>query len=129
MHENEISGIVLDCAIEVHRHLGGPGLLESVYEEALVWELRQRGLSVKRQVLLPVTYKGIPMGGVLRFDILIEDKVVIECKATNLYNPIFEVQLMTYLRQANKRLGIVINFGCKLVSEQYIRVPNNLTND
>lgn len=86
MHENEISKLVLNASIEVHRTLGGPGLLESVYEEALAWELRQVGLSVKRQVLVPIIYKGMELATPLKLDLLVDDLVIVECKATSKYN-------------------------------------------
>ncbi len=95
MHENEISGIVVDAAYEVYRTLGGPGLLESVYEEALAWELAGRGLKVERQVDVPVVYKGHKLGTGLRIDLLVEGKVIVECKSTVDYNPVFGSQTLT----------------------------------
>ena len=126
MHENQISKIILDAAIEVPRTLGGPGLLESVYEEALAWELQQRGLTVERQKLLSIVYKGQTLGTPLRLDLLVDNKVIVECKATTNYNPIFGTQTLTYLRLAGLRLGLVINFGEKLVKDGYHRVVNGL---
>ena len=126
MHENEISKVVLDAAIEVHRTLGGPGLLESVYEEALAWELSRRGLSVERQKQVPIEYKGHVLGIPLRLDMLVNEKVVVECKATTDYNPIFEVQTLTYLRLMGLKLGLVINFGERLVKNGVHRVVNGL---
>lgn len=126
MDENEISRIIYECAIEVHRSLGGPGLLESVYEEALCWELEQRGLLVKRQVALPVVYKGKQLATPLRLDVLVEGKVVVECKAARDYNAIFEVQTLTYLRVGAFKLGMVINFGERLVKGGIHRVVNGL---
>ena len=126
MHENQISKIVLDAAIEVHRTLGGPGLLESVYEEALTWELQQRGLPVERQKLIPITYKGQTLGVPLRLDLLVGDKVIVECKANTNYNPIFEAQALTYLRLTGLKLGLVINFGERLIKHGYHRVVNGL---
>jgi len=126
MHENQISKIILDAAIEVHCTLGGPGLLESIYEQALAWELQQRGLTVERQKLVPVTYKGQTLSDPLRLDLLVGGKVIVECKATTSYNPIFEAQVLTYLRLTDLRLGLVINFGERLVKDGYHRVVNNL---
>jgi GxxExxY protein len=126
MHENQISKILLDAAIEVHRTFGGPGLLESVYEEALAWELRQRGLTIERQKLVPIEYKGQTLGTPLRLDLLIGGKVIAECKATTDYSPIFEVQTLTYLRLTGLKLGLVINFGERLVKDGFHRVVNNL---
>ena len=126
MTENEISGVVLDCAIEVHRTLGGPGLLESVYEEALAWELTQRGLHIARQEPLPVRYKGIILAAPLRLDLVVENKVIVECKATTEYNPVFEAQALTYLRVSGLKLALVINFGELLLKDGYHRVVNKL---
>ena len=122
--ENQISGVILDAAIEVHRTLGGPGLLESVYEEALVWELCQRGLNVERQKQLPIKYKTVVLATPLRIDLLVGGKVIVECKATIKHNPIFEAQTLTYLRLSGLKLGIVINFGETLIKKGYHRVIN-----
>ena len=126
MTENEISRIIYECAIEVHKELGGPGLLEGIYEEALVWELVQRGLKVERQVTFPVIYKNNKLDKTLRIDLIVEDKVIVECKATTEYNNIFEVQTLTYLRLTNMKLGMVVNFGEKLVKNGIHRVVNGL---
>lgn len=126
MTENEISTLVVDAAIEVHRVLGGPGLLEGVYEEALAWELTSRGLMVERQKEVPIRYKSRVLGHPLKFDLRVNGLVLIECKATTDYNVIYEVQLLTYLRLLNLRLGMVINFGEKLVKAGIHRVVNRL---
>ena len=126
MDENEISGIILDAAIMVHNELGGPGLLESYYEAALKKELRLRGLKVESQKLVPVFYKGEEIGEPYRLDLLVEDKVVVECKATEKNNPIFAAQVNTYLHLLNCRLGIVINFGQKRIIEGWERVANHM---
>ncbi|NJN94962.1 MAG: GxxExxY protein [Anaerolineales bacterium] len=126
MNENELSRIIYECAIEVHRTLGGPGLLESVYEEALAWELVQRGLKVERQVALPIRYKGQTLASPLKIDLIVGEKVIIECKATTQYHLIFETQLLTYLRLTGLKLGLVINFGEALVKNGIHRVVNGL---
>src|SRR5262245_25806661 len=126
MTENQISKYIVDAAIEVHRTLGGPGLLESVYEEALAWELTNAGLLVERQLLAPIVYKGQKLADPLRLDILVEKKVIIEAKATINYNAIFEVQARTYLRLRNLKLAMVINFGEKYVKDGIHRVVNGL---
>lgn len=126
MTENEISRLIVESAIEVHRTLGGPGLLESVYEEALVWELQQRGLTVQRQVSLPIPYKGITLASPLRIDVIVGDLVVVECKAVTQYNAIFEAQTLTYLRLTGLKLGMVINFGERVVKDGIHRVVNGL---
>lgn len=126
MTENEISRVVYESAIESHRTLGGPGLLESVYEEALAWELMQKGLDVQRQLALPIPYKGHLLASPLKIDLLVEKKVIVECKSTTKYNEVFESQVLTYLRLSNMRLGLVINFGEKRVKDGIHRVVNGL---
>lgn len=126
MDENEISKHIVNSAIEVHRTLGGPGLLESVYEEALCWELVQRGLRVERQIDVPIVYKGQTLAAPLRLDIRIEKLVIVEVKATTAYNTVFEAQALTYLRLLDLRLALVINFGEKLVKDGIHRVVNKL---
>lgn len=126
MTENEIARIIVDAAIEVHRTLGGPGLLESVYEEALVWELLQRNISVTRQASLPILYKGHELSAPLRIDLIVGEKVIVECKSVLQYNSIFEAQLLTYLRLTNRKLGLVINFGERMVKDGIHRVANGL---
>ena len=124
--ENEISRAIVQCAIEVHRTLGGPGLLESVYEEALAWELSNAGLQVDRQVEVPITYKSNTLATPLVMDLLVDGKVIIECKATLNYNPLFEAQTLTYLRLTGLKLGMAINFGERMVKDGIHRVVNNL---
>jgi GxxExxY protein len=126
VHENALSKIIVDAAIKVHRTLGGPGLLESAYEEPLAWELTQRKLTVERQKQVPIIYKGHTLATPLRLDLLVNGLVIVECKATTRYNPIFEVQLLTYLRLTELKLGLVINFGERLVKDGIHRVVNNL---
>ena len=126
MTENEISAEVLDAAIAVHNAIGGPGVLESYYEAALACELEIRGLKVETQKPVPVVYKGRIIGEPYRLDMLVEDKVIIECKATEKNNPIFASQVLTYLKLTNQRLGIVINFGQKRIKDGWTRVANNL---
>lgn len=126
MTENEISKVVVEAAIEVHRTLGGPGLLESVYEEALAYELELRGLTVERQIVVPVFYKGKRLKTQLRVDLIVVGRVVVECKAVSTYNSVFEAQVLTYLRQLNLKLGLVINFGERLVKDGIHRVVNGL---
>lgn len=126
MTENEISRIIYECAIEAHKTLGGPGLLESVYEEALLWELKQRGIEVQRQISIHIPYKGQTLASPLRIDLIVGNKVIIECKATVNYNPIFESQALTYLRLSGLKLALVINFGEKRVKDGIHRVVNKL---
>ena len=126
MTENEISRCIYLGAIEVHRTLGGPGLLESVYEEALAFELARLGLGMRRQVSLPIHYKGTMLASPLRIDLIIEEKVIVECKATTQYNDLFDAQVLTYLRLTGMKLGLVINFGEKRVKDGIHRVVNRL---
>ena len=126
MDENEISKVILDAAIAVHNELGGPGLLESYYENALTKELEIRGLRVETQKLVPVMYKGEEIGDPYRLDMIVEDKVVVECKATEKNNSLFAAQVNTYLHLTNKRLGSVINFGQKRIIEGWERVANHM---
>ena len=126
MDENEISKVIVDAAIEVHRELGGPGLLESVYESALAYELEERGLTVERQRIVPVIYKGKRLPGDLRLDMVVNDKVIVECKAVAIYSSVFEAQALTYLRLLDLKLALVVNFGKRLVSQGIRRVVNGL---
>lgn len=126
MGENETSKLIVSAAIEVHRTLGGPGLLESVYEEALVWKLRQVGCRVERQVQTPILYKSVTLSTPLRIDLLVNSLVIVECKAVSIYLELFEIQTLTYLRLRNLRLGLVINFGDRLVKDGIHRVVNGL---
>jgi len=122
--EDDLSHQIIGAAIEVHKTLGGPGLLESVYEEAMVWELIDRGLNVKRQVAVPILYKGNQLATPLRIDLLVEDLIIVENKAMTTYNSIYASQTLTYLRLMNLRLGLVIKFGEKYVKRGIHRVPN-----
>ncbi|MDD5261776.1 MAG: GxxExxY protein [Methylacidiphilales bacterium] len=126
MTENEIGTIIVDCAVEVHRTLGGPGLLEVVYEEAMVCELELRNLHVERQIQVPISYKGKKLGNPLRLGLMVEKLVLIDNKAVTDYNPIFEAQMLTYLRLTGLKLGYVINFGEKYLKTGIHRVVNRL---
>ncbi len=126
MEENRISGIVVDSAIEVHRTLGGPGLLESVYEESLAFELELRGLTVERQLPVAVRYKGRLLAGDLRLDLIVEGMVLVEVKAVKDLHPVFQSQLLTYLRLSGVKLGLLINFGERYVKDGIYRVINSL---
>lgn len=124
--EEVIGKTLLNCAFEVHRTLGGPGLLESVYEEALAWELTEKGMLVQRQLECPIFYKGKTLSNPLRLDMKIENHVIVECKATTKYCEVFESQLLTYLRLAGLKLGYVLNFGESLLKDGIHRVVNGL---
>jgi GxxExxY protein len=129
MNENQISKYLVEAAIEVHRTLGGPGLLESIYEEAMVWELQRSGLLVERQVVVPIAYKGNTLAEPLRLDLLIEKKVFVENKATTKYHAIYEAQVRTYLRLLGLKLALVINFGEKYVKDGIHRVVEGVLED
>ncbi len=123
---NEISRIIIDSAIEVHRTLGGPGLLEGVYRDAMVFELHRRGTGVEKEKLVPIKYEGEIIGTPLRLDLLVGGLVIVECKAVITHNPVFESQFLTYLRLTDLKLGLVINFGQRLVKHEIHRVVNGL---
>lgn len=125
MTENEISKIIVDKCYQIHVELG-PGLLESVYEEILYFELKQEGLKVERQKGLPVTYKGLEMNIGFRADIIVEDKVIIELKSVEVLAPVHPKQLLTYLKIANLKLGLLINFNESLIKNGITRIVNNL---
>ena len=106
---------IIGCAIEVHRHLG-PGLLESTYEEALCVELASRGLRFTRQTAVPIMYKGHSVGD-YRLDLMVEDAVVVEVKSVERFEPIFQAQVLTYLRATGRKTGLLINFNSRLLRE------------
>lgn len=106
---NSLTEKIIGCSIEVHRNLG-PGLLESIYEKALIHEFHANSIGYQRQVVIPIKYKGYDIG-IYRLDFLIEESIIIELKATNRFDPVYEAQLMTYLKITNKKLGLLINFN------------------
>ena len=122
--ENALSKIVIGAAIEVHKYFGGPGLLESVYEKCLAEELAFRGVRCERQAECPISYKGKTLPEPFRIDLLVEEKIVVECKAAAENNPVFAAQCLTYLRMKNLRLGLVLNFGMPALKDGIIRVVN-----
>lgn len=106
----DISKIIIGCAIDVHKELG-PGLLESTYEECLYYELQKAGLKVEKQKAIPVVYKEIKLDCGYRADLIVEDKIVIELKTVDEFNPVHEAQILTYLKFADKKLGLLIYFN------------------
>jgi GxxExxY protein len=126
MNENEISKIIVGSVIEVHRELGGPGLIEGVYEEAMVEELTQHGLQVERQLQVPILYKGKRLGNPLRLDLKVNGLVLVDNKAVHQWNSVFEAQMLTYLRLTGLKLGLVINLGEQFVKNGIRRVVNGL---
>ncbi len=121
---NFLSGQVLDACIEVHRELG-PGLLESVYEYALMTELSLRHINAKNKIAVPLVYKGIYTGKVFEIDILIENEIILELKSVEVLHPVYTAQLISYLKLANKRLGFLINFNVPVMKEGFKRFVNN----
>ena len=124
--ENALSRTIFGAAIEVHKELGGPGLLADMYEEALCAELEIRGISVGRQIEVPVFYKGRQLAKNYRLDLLVENLVIVELKSTEEHNAVYEAQCLTHLRLTQKKLGLVINFGQKLLKDGIHRVVNGL---
>jgi len=116
---NDLSFKIIGCAIEVHRHLG-PGLLESVYELCFVEELVNAGLEVESQVYVPVFYKGKKLGGNFKIDLLINDLIIVEEKAVEQMIPLYQAQLLTYLKLTGKLKGLLINFNCRSIKEQLV---------
>lgn len=117
----EIARVVVDCAFRIHSQLG-PGLLESVYEECLCYELRKRGLQYARQLEVPVTYEEIRMDAGFRLDVLVEDLVIEEIKAVTEVPPVFAATALTYLKMTGKRLALLINFHVLLIKDGIQRI-------
>ena len=115
MELNKITERIIGCAIEVHRYLG-PGLLESIYESAICIEFNEKNLSYERQKILPVKYKHHKVGE-FRIDLVVENKVVVELKSVERFDPVFESQLLSYMRLGEYKLGLLINFNSKLLKD------------
>jgi len=115
------TGHIIGAAIEVHRPLG-PGLLESAYEECLCHELHLRGLKFKRQVELPVLYKGLKLDCGYKIDLVVQDTVILELKVVDKLHPIHQAQLLTYMRMTGKQVGLLINFNVPLLTQGIIRI-------
>lgn len=125
MTENQIATLILDAAFKIHKTLG-PGLLESVYEATLDFELQKQGLRVIRQIGLPVHYEGIKLELGFRVDLIVGEKVIIEIKSVESLAPVHKKQLLTYLRLMNLRLGLLLNFNVELMRNGIQRVVNGL---
>lgn len=123
--ENQLSKIIFDCALKVHRTLG-PGLLESSYEECLYYEIEKSGLKVIKQKPLPLIYEGVKLEIGYRVDLLVENKVIIEIKAVEALNDVHLAQVLTYLKLSDCKLGLLINFNVTLIKNGIRRVVNNL---
>ena len=125
MTENEIAREIVDAAFRVHTTLG-PGLLESVYDAVLSHELCNRGLRIVRQQSVPIIYDNLHLDIGFRADLIVEDKVIVEIKSVELLAPVHKKQLLTYLRLADKRLGLVINFNVAFIKQGIARIVNGL---
>ncbi|MBW4668835.1 MAG: GxxExxY protein [Cyanomargarita calcarea GSE-NOS-MK-12-04C] len=125
MDENDLSGVIIGCGMRVHTALG-PGLLESAYEECLYYELKMKKLNVNKQVPLPLVYQEVKLDCVYRLDLIVENKVIIEVKSVESINPIHSVQLLTYLKLTNCKLGLLLNFNVLHLKEGIKRVANKL---
>ena len=125
MNENQIAKDVVDAAVKVHAKLG-PGLLESVYEAVLAREIERRGWHVERQVPIPIKYDGLRFDEGFRADILVEGKVILELKSVEQLAKVHFKQLTTYLKLADKRLGLILNFGADLMKEGIKRIANGI---
>jgi GxxExxY protein len=123
MTENEIARIIVDAAYKIHTTLG-PGLLESVYEAILAHELERRKLQVARQQPVAVAYEAVKLDLGFRADLIVEDKVIVELKSVERTAPVHKKQLLTYLKVADKRLGLLINFGAPLIKQGITRIVN-----
>ncbi len=125
MDENEISRIIVDKCLKIHKSLG-PGLLESVYEEVLYYKLSNQNLRCGRQVGIPIVYENIRMDLGFRADMIVEGKMIIELKSVENVLPVYKKQLLTYLKLTNMKLGLLINFNVPLIKDGITRIVNNL---
>ena len=125
LSENEISSIIVECALKVHKALG-PGLLESAYEECLLYELQRQGLSVEQQKPLPLVYEEVKLEVGYRVDLLVNHKVIIEIKSVETLTDVHLAQVLTYLKLSGCRLGLLMNFNISLIKNGIKRVVNKL---
>lgn len=123
MMSNQLTSAIIGAAIEVHRQTG-PGLLESIYEQCLITELKQRGLSLINQYPLPVVYKGHQLDIVYRLDLLVENSVIVEMKTVDSITGLHKAQLMTYLKLAKRRYGLLLNFNVPIMRQGIVRMLN-----
>jgi len=125
MKENEISSIIVDTALYIHKNLGS-GLLENVYEVILTKLLAQKGLHVQRQVSIPIEFEGELFDEGFRVDLFVEGKVIIELKSVEKISAVHKKQLLTYLKLTNTKLGLILNFGAAVMMDGIDRIVNNL---
>jgi GxxExxY protein len=122
--ENKITHEIMDCFLKVHKAMG-PGLLESIYEECLCYELQKRNMSFSRQISLPILYDGISLKNSLRLDLVVENKVVLELKSIEKILPIHEAQILSYLKLSKLPIGFLVNFNVPLIKNGVKRFVNN----
>lgn len=123
MTENELSSVIIGCAIEVHKQLG-PGLLESAYQECLLYELRQKGLKVEKEKPMPIVYKEVKLDHGYRMDLLVDTKVVIELKTVEALTDVHMAQVLTYLKLGDYKLGLLLNFHVSVLKNGIKRIIN-----
>ncbi|ASW74186.1 hypothetical protein IQ37_19400 [Chryseobacterium piperi] len=128
MTENELSYKVIGAALEVHKNMG-VGLLEHAYETAMAYELTKLGLSVERQICLPLKYKEITIEDSFRVDLIVDNKIIIEVKSVLELHPVFYSQVLTYLKLTNIKLGLLINFNSPLIKDGIHRIVNKLIDE
>ena len=120
---NRLSEIILDACITVHKAMG-PGLLESIYVECLVYELKKRGLKIKTEVFIPLVYNGVELSKRFRMDILVENEIIIEVKAIEVILPVHDAQIISHLKLSDKRLGFLVNFNVPILIKGFKRFVN-----
>jgi GxxExxY protein len=125
MTENEIAKQIVDASFKIHKALG-PGLLESAYQAILIFELQKLGLRIEAEKPVPVIYESVMLEIGFRADLIVEEKVIVELKSIEQIAPVHKKQLLTYLRLADKRLGLLINFGAPLIKDGITRIVNGL---
>ncbi len=125
MTENELSKIVFEAGLKIHKKLG-PGLFESVYEECLFYELNKIGLKVEKQKVLPIIYEELKIDNAFRLDMIVENKIILEIKAQEFINPSHKAQLLTYLKMTDCKLGMLINFNEETFKAGVTRIVNGL---
>jgi GxxExxY protein len=123
MNENELSNIIIGCAIEVHKQLG-PGLLESAYQECLYFELKNKGLDVTKEKPMPIIYKEVKLDHGYRIDLLVENKVVVEIKSVEMFTDVHTAKVLTYLKLGNYKLGLLLNFQVTTLKNGLKRIIN-----
>jgi GxxExxY protein len=121
--DNKLTQAVMDCLFQVHSAMG-PGLLESIYEECLAHEFTKRNIAFERQKSIPLVYDGISLASPLKLDFLIEEKIILELKSTEKHNPVYEAQIISYLKLADKKIGFLANFGTPLIKDGVRRFVN-----